>query len=71
MDCEKHMDSKNQNEMCVKETEKVEPVGLGFGLGNADRRSVPQGLHLSSDSLKKNSFINSTGFGQPVFGNTL
>ena len=53
MDCENHMDSENQIKMCVKETVKVEPAGLGFGVGSPDRRSVPQGLQLSSDSLRK------------------
>ena len=43
--------------MCVKETDKIEPAGLGFGLGKPDRNPVPQGLHLSN---------NSTGF-EPVF----
>ena len=54
------MESEHQIEMCVKETDKIEPAGLGFGLGKPDRNPVPQGLCLSN---------NSTGFGEPVFGN--
>lgn len=56
----KRMESEHQIEMCVKETDKIEPAGLGFGLGKPDRNPVPQGLCLSN---------NSTGFGEPVFGN--
>ena len=56
----KGMESEHQIEMCVKETDKIEPAGLGFGLGKPDRNPVPQGLCLSN---------NSTGFGEPVFGN--
>ena len=57
----KRMESEHKIEMCVKETDKVEPAGLGFGLGKPDRSSVPQGLCLSNNSM---------GFGEPVFGNT-
>ena len=71
MDCENQMDSEHQIEMCVKETDKVEPPGLGFGISKPDRSPVPQGLCLSSNSLRKNPFNNSTGFGEPVFGNTV
>ena len=56
----KRMESENQIEMCVKETDQIEPAGLGFGLDKPDRNPVPQGLCLLN---------NSTGFGVPAFGN--
>lgn len=53
MECKNQMDSEHQIEMCLKETDKVEPAGLGFGLGKSDRSPVPQGSQQSTDSLRK------------------